>query len=80
MTISKLDFKVSEIVIALDIGCEEAEIISDMLLEGYPRPAIDKVIRRARLMLNEMLKDKEQEENEARIARMIQEALDECAG
>lgn len=76
MTISKLDFKVSEVAIALGAGCEEKELVGDMLVEGYPRSVIDKVIRRARMMLEEIEEDKEREESAVRIARMIQEALD----
>jgi len=76
MTISRLDFKVSEVAIALGAGCKEQELIGDMLVEGWPRPLIDKVINGARLMLKDIEHETEMEESSLRIQKMIQEALD----
>jgi len=47
MTISRLDFKISEVVIALGTGCKEHELIECMLIDGWPRSIIDKIINGA---------------------------------
>lgn len=78
MTISRLDLKVSEICIALGSGSKDQDLIGDMLLEGYPRQVINKIMQDAHSMLNEMEQDQKQEAGSIRIQKMIQEVLDEA--
>jgi hypothetical protein len=57
MTISSLDWKVSEVCLALGIGAKERTLISEMFLEGYHPVIIEKVMMDAKAMLNSIEND-----------------------
>lgn len=57
MTSSKLEFKVSEVAIALGSGSSESDVIADMWRENLSQNQIDLILFQAKLMLAEMQED-----------------------